>query len=99
MLLDEPDLHIHVAMVDQLLETLERVIQERHGQLIVASHSPFGVQIGAYPAFPIKTYLDRSDAPAGWQYTMAEAALVSLFIFLTVVYASATLVNSRVLGS
>jgi hypothetical protein len=45
------------------------------------------------------TYLDRSDAPAGWQYTMAEAALVSLFIFLTLVYMSATLVNSGVLGS
>jgi hypothetical protein len=39
VLLDEPDLHIHLAMVDQLLETLERVVQERKGQLIVASHS------------------------------------------------------------
>jgi energy-coupling factor transporter ATP-binding protein EcfA2 len=39
VLLDEPDLHIHIAMVDQLLETMERVVQERKGQLIVASHS------------------------------------------------------------
>jgi predicted ATPase len=39
VLLDEPDLHIHIGMVDQLLETMERVVQERKGQLIVASHS------------------------------------------------------------
>jgi hypothetical protein len=39
VLLDEPDLHIHIGMVDQLLETMERVVQERNGQLIVASHS------------------------------------------------------------
>jgi energy-coupling factor transporter ATP-binding protein EcfA2 len=39
LLLDEPDLHIHIGMVDQLLETMERVVQERKGQLIVASHS------------------------------------------------------------
>lgn len=39
VLLDEPDLHIHIAMVDQLMETMERVVQERNGQLIVASHS------------------------------------------------------------
>jgi hypothetical protein len=40
VLLDEPDLHIHMAMVAQLMETLESVIRERDGQLIVASHSP-----------------------------------------------------------
>jgi hypothetical protein len=39
VLLDEPDLHIHMAMVTQLMETLERVVFERQGQLIVASHS------------------------------------------------------------
>jgi ABC-type lipoprotein export system ATPase subunit len=39
VLLDEPDLHIHMAMVTQLLETLEHVVRERKGQLIVASHS------------------------------------------------------------
>jgi AAA domain, putative AbiEii toxin, Type IV TA system len=39
VLLDEPDLHMHIGMVEQLLETVERVIQERKGQWIVASHS------------------------------------------------------------
>jgi ABC-type lipoprotein export system ATPase subunit len=39
VLLDEPDLHIHIAMVTQLMETLEHVVRERNGQLIVASHS------------------------------------------------------------
>jgi energy-coupling factor transporter ATP-binding protein EcfA2 len=39
VLIDEPDLHIHIAMVTQLLQTLEFVIQARNGQLIVASHS------------------------------------------------------------
>jgi hypothetical protein len=39
VLLDEPDLHIHVALVAQLLETLELVVKERQGQILVASHS------------------------------------------------------------
>ena len=39
LLIDEPDLHIHISMVAQLMETLELVVRERHGQLIVASHS------------------------------------------------------------
>jgi hypothetical protein len=39
VLLDEPDLHIHISMVTQLLETLETIVQERKAQLIVASHS------------------------------------------------------------
>lgn len=39
VLIDEPDLHIHISMVAQLMETLELVVRERHGQLIVASHS------------------------------------------------------------
>jgi ABC-type lipoprotein export system ATPase subunit len=39
VLLDEPDLHIHIAMVTQLLQTLDFVVRERQGQLIVASHS------------------------------------------------------------
>lgn len=32
------------------------------------------------------TYFDRSEAPAGLQYKVAEAALVLLFTFLTVLY-------------
>ncbi len=39
VLIDEPDLHIHISMIPQLLETLELVVRERGGQLIVASHS------------------------------------------------------------
>jgi hypothetical protein len=39
VLLDEPDLHIHITMVTQLLQTLESVVSARDGQLIVASHS------------------------------------------------------------
>lgn len=39
VLIDEPDLHIHISMVTQLMETLELVVRERRGQLIVASHS------------------------------------------------------------
>jgi ABC-type lipoprotein export system ATPase subunit len=39
VLIDEPDLHIHIAMVTQLLQTLDFVVRERQGQLIVASHS------------------------------------------------------------
>jgi hypothetical protein len=39
LLIDEPDLHLHMAMVAQLMETLELIVEERHGQLIVASHS------------------------------------------------------------
>jgi predicted ATP-dependent endonuclease of OLD family len=39
LLLDEPDLHIHVSMVTQLMETLQLICDERDAQLIVASHS------------------------------------------------------------
>jgi len=39
LLIDEPDLHIHVSMVSQLMETLELIAEQRNAQLIVASHS------------------------------------------------------------
>jgi energy-coupling factor transporter ATP-binding protein EcfA2 len=39
VLIDEPDLHIHYVIMDQLMQTMERVVEERNGQLIVASHS------------------------------------------------------------
>jgi hypothetical protein len=39
VLIDEPDLHIHIVMVTQLLQTLEMVVRARNGQLIVTSHS------------------------------------------------------------
>ena len=40
-------------------------------------------------------YLDRSDAPRGPVFRVAEAALVALFAGLTVTYASALAVNLR----
>lgn len=39
------------------------------------------------------TVLDRSDAPTGPWFRLAEAALVSLFVFLTATYAWAFLAN------
>lgn len=38
-------------------------------------------------------YFDRSDVPPGWGVPFAEAALVGLFPFLTVVYAAAAAAN------
>jgi hypothetical protein len=37
-------------------------------------------------------YLDRSDAPGPW-FSAAEAALVSLFVFLSATYAAALVAN------
>jgi predicted ATPase len=39
LMIDEPDLHIHVSMVSQLMETLVLIAEQRTAQLIVASHS------------------------------------------------------------
>jgi predicted ATPase len=39
VLIDEPDLHIHISMVTQLMQTLDHIVRQRGGQLIVASHS------------------------------------------------------------
>jgi hypothetical protein len=39
------------------------------------------------------TVLDRRDAPPGRHVRLAEAALVTLFVFLTLVYTSAAVVN------
>jgi hypothetical protein len=39
------------------------------------------------------TWFDRSDTPSGPMARLAEAILVGLFFFLTVVYAWATVVN------
>jgi len=38
-------------------------------------------------------YLDRSDAPLGTRFRLAEAALVALFVFLTAVYGAAFMDN------
>jgi ABC-type lipoprotein export system ATPase subunit len=40
VLIDEPDLHLHVSLQRQFIHELEKVVEERQGQLIVASHSP-----------------------------------------------------------
>jgi predicted ATPase len=39
VLIDEPDLHIHIVMVPQILGSIEDIVRKRGGQLIVASHS------------------------------------------------------------
>ena len=41
------------------------------------------------------TYFDRTDAPSGVQYRIAEAGLVFLFIALTLIYGAATFANVR----
>ena len=40
VLIDEPDLHLHVSLQRQFAHELERVVDRKHGQLIVTSHSP-----------------------------------------------------------
>jgi hypothetical protein len=45
------------------------------------------------------TCLDRADAPAGWPFRVAEAALVSLFGYLTLVYGAALVFNLGGLGT
>lgn len=39
VLIDEPDLHLHPSLVSPLLATLENIIQEKRGQLILTSHA------------------------------------------------------------
>jgi hypothetical protein len=41
------------------------------------------------------TYFERGGAPPGRRYRLAEAALVGLFVFLTLVYGTAVFVNLR----
>jgi hypothetical protein len=40
VLIDEPDLHMHVSLQRQFIHQLESLIERRNGQLIVTSHSP-----------------------------------------------------------
>ena len=44
-------------------------------------------------------YFDRSDVPSGLPFTLAEAALVALFLSLTLVYGCAAVVNFREAGT
>jgi len=40
VLIDEPDLHLHVSLQRQLIATLEQIVKAQNGQMIVTSHSP-----------------------------------------------------------
>jgi predicted ATPase len=40
VLIDEPDLHMHVSWQRALIRELEKLVQEKKGQIIVTSHSP-----------------------------------------------------------
>jgi hypothetical protein len=44
-------------------------------------------------------YFDRSDAPPGWHVRLAEVGLVGLFVYLSLVYCAAVLLNLGVIGS
>jgi hypothetical protein len=43
-------------------------------------------------------YFDRADAPPGAHVRLAEVALVGLFVYLSLVYAAAILLNLGVIG-
>lgn len=40
VLIDEPDLHLHVSLQRHFIHELEKIVHSRNGQLIVTSHSP-----------------------------------------------------------
>ena len=40
VLIDEPDLHLHVSWTDATVSLLRRMVAEQDGQLIIASHEP-----------------------------------------------------------
>ena len=40
LLVDEPDLHLHVALMTAFVDHLRRMAVEKNGQLILASHAP-----------------------------------------------------------
>ena len=40
VLVDEPDLHLHVSLRKAFISYLKRMVAEQHGQLILASHAP-----------------------------------------------------------
>jgi ABC-type lipoprotein export system ATPase subunit len=40
VLIDEPDLHLHVSLQRHFIHTVEKIVHAREGQLIVTSHSP-----------------------------------------------------------
>ena len=40
LLIDEPDLHLHVSLQRQLIHQLEQIVHAKNGQLLITSHSP-----------------------------------------------------------
>ncbi|MFZ4828527.1 MAG: AAA family ATPase [Phototrophicaceae bacterium] len=40
LLIDEPDLHLHVSLQRQVIHHLEQIVRQRNGQLLITSHSP-----------------------------------------------------------
>ena len=40
VLIDEPDLHLHVSLMNAFVRHLRRLVEDKGGQLILASHSP-----------------------------------------------------------
>ncbi len=40
VLIDEPDLHLHPSLIPGFLAQLERMVEQRHGQLFLTSHLP-----------------------------------------------------------
>jgi len=40
LLIDEPDLHLHPALIGPFLARLEELVQQRNGQLFLTSHLP-----------------------------------------------------------
>jgi ABC-type cobalamin/Fe3+-siderophores transport system ATPase subunit len=40
VLIDEPDLHLHISLQRPFIHTIKTIVESKQGQLIVASHSP-----------------------------------------------------------
>lgn len=40
VLIDEPDLHLHPSLVSSLMSSLEQIVLDKNGQLIITSHEP-----------------------------------------------------------
>ena len=40
VLIDEPDLHLHPSLIPGFLASLESLVKEKNGQLILTSHLP-----------------------------------------------------------
>lgn len=40
VLIDEPDLHLHPSLVNNIMSALEQIVVDKKGQLIITSHQP-----------------------------------------------------------